>query len=149
MFLTVFPFEGTYRRRVSMESYSGDSTKQLSILCCCACTMYSPQTLFVCVFCRERSKGPLVTSLVGIGTSGGPAAPLVNMLLLSGPQRHTPKYHMHTNLLVHEIALTHMATKSGVCTYVYACANTLSFTDRTGHIHKLRNTVAAKHMWIV
>lgn len=33
---------------------------------------------------RERSEGPLVTSLVGIATSGGPAAPLVNMLLLGG-----------------------------------------------------------------
>lgn len=46
----------------------------------------------ICVQYGERSKGPLVTSLAGIGTSGGPAAPLVNMLLLSGPQQHTPRY---------------------------------------------------------
>lgn len=79
------------------------------LLFCRSCTMYSLLKKscgcvcecvcvgVVCVYCRERSKGPLVTSLVGIGTSGGPAAPLVNMLLLSGPQRHTPRYNMHTH----------------------------------------------------
>lgn len=70
-----------------------------------------------CVCCRERSKGPLVTSLVGIGTSGGPAAPLVNMLLLSGPSTtHTQVPHAHTYTGSCRCIWT--KAKSGACTYV-------------------------------
>lgn len=87
MFFTVAPIEGEHHYSVSMQIYSGNSTE---VAFCVTVVL-----LCVCVCAVQGSKGPLMTSLVGIGTSGGPAAPLVNMLLLSGPKRHTSRYHMH------------------------------------------------------
>lgn len=76
---------------MSNEIYK-ESMRKLCLVWCGACTEAMYRLLeksCVSVYCRERSKGPLLTSLQGIGTSGGPAAPLVNMLFLSGPRRHT------------------------------------------------------------
>lgn len=81
----------------------------------------------ICVQYGERSKGPLVTSLAGIGTSGGPAAPLVNMLLLSGPQQHTPRYHMHAHTQVHADKHTYIWTQKSQAhgRHAYRCASFL------------------------
>ena len=82
------------------------------------------EVLCICGYCRERSKGPLLTSLEGIGTSGGPAAPLVNMLLLGGPRRHTLGYHVHTNT---RVVIYTYERKVHVHMYIYICSNTVSF----------------------
>lgn len=83
---------------------------------------------------NDRRKGPIATSLVGTGTSGGPAALLVNMLLLCGlPLTHT-RYHMRMFARRHADTQMHLGPKPTHVLYRAALPEASAFAI-SRHLH--------------